>query len=110
MNFLRGIKSLICLRWSAVSLKGGKTKYFLPSHFVCQKLVRWNNGTKVLSLFEKHKDTEVVAGALGEEWKSAGVPDSAANDKHEALTHDRSCYRVRSMPTLNQRNSERERM
>lgn len=49
----------------------------------CQKLVRWNDGTKVLSLSEKHMDTEVVPDALGEEWESSGVPVRAAN-KHEA--------------------------
>lgn len=49
----------------------------------CQKLARWNDGTKVLSLSEKHMDTEVVPGALGEEQEGSGVPVRAAN-KHEA--------------------------
>lgn len=40
-----------------------------------------NDEIQVLSLYAKHMYTKVVAGALGDEWKSSVIPVSVANDK-----------------------------
>ena len=76
----------------------------------CQKLTEVDNERKLCTFYEKRMVTEVVADALGEEWKGYVVRISGGNDKQcffmkqGVLTHGRvclllskrhSCYRPR---------------
>ncbi|KAM4859079.1 small ribosomal subunit protein eS6-like [Thomomys bottae] len=76
----------------------------------CQKLIEVGDERKLRTFYEKRTATEVVADALGEEWKGYVVQISGGNDKQGfpmkqgVLTHGRvrlllskghSCYRPR---------------
>ena len=76
----------------------------------CQKLTEVDNERKLHTFYEKRMATEVVADALGEEWKGYVVRISGGNDKQcfsmkqGVLTHGRvhlllskqhSCYKPR---------------
>ena len=47
----------------------------------CQKLTEVDNERKLCTFYEKRMVTEVVADALGEEWKGYVVRISGGNDK-----------------------------
>ena len=76
----------------------------------CQKLIEVDNERKLRTFCEKHMATEVVADALGEEWKGYVARISGGNNKqgfpmkqgvlthgqvHLLLSKGHSCYRPR---------------